>query len=125
MLQQAKDAALEKVKIWAAKKAGKLVAKGALKAWLGPIGWAWTAYDVVSTGFEINEIYEKFSEMQKDIDKLRKLPGDIEALKKDGLNASNIADAQEILVKANSCLSAKWPLTAAKNVSRPNSTNTI
>ncbi|PVV06644.1 MAG: hypothetical protein B6D77_15340 [gamma proteobacterium symbiont of Ctena orbiculata] len=107
MLQQAKDAALEKVKIWAAKKAGKLVAKSALKAWLGPIGWAWTAYDLVSTGLEVKEIYEKFNEMQKDIDKLRKLPGEIEALKKDGLSASDIADAQEILVKANPCLSAK------------------
>jgi hypothetical protein len=107
MMQQAKDAALQKAIEWGEKKAAKLVAKSALKAWLGPVGWAWTAYDVVSTGLEVKEIYSKFDEMQKDIDKLKKIPGEIEALKKDGLQTSDIADAQEVLAKASPCLNAK------------------
>jgi hypothetical protein len=107
LMQQAKDAALEKAIEWAEKKAAKLVAKSALKAWLGPIGWAWTAYDVVSTGLEVTEIYEKFDEMQQDIDKLKKIPGEIEALKEGELTTSKVADAQEIIAKANPCLSAK------------------
>lgn len=107
LLQQAKDKALEKVKEWAAKKTAKLVAKSALKAWLGPIGWAWTAYDVVSTGFEVKEIYDMLNEMQQDINKLKEIPAEIEKLKKGELTASKVADAQEILAKANPCLSAK------------------
>jgi hypothetical protein len=67
----------------------------------------WTAYDVVSTGLEVTEIYEKFDEMQQDIDKLKKIPGEIEALKEGELTTSKVADAQEIIAKANPCLSAK------------------
>ncbi|MCU7817077.1 MAG: hypothetical protein KZQ81_18250 [Candidatus Thiodiazotropha sp. (ex Rostrolucina anterorostrata)] len=45
--------------------------------------------------------------MQKDIDKLRKIPGEIEELKKGKLTANKVADAQEILAKASPCLNAK------------------
>ncbi|MET0026291.1 MAG: HNH/endonuclease VII fold toxin-2 domain-containing protein [Candidatus Thiodiazotropha sp.] len=107
MMQQAKDVALEKATEWAEKKAAKLVAKTALKAWLGPIGWAWTAYDVVSTGIEVKDLYAEFEEMQKDIERLKNIPSEVEALKADGLQTSDIADAQEILAKANPCLNAK------------------
>lgn len=107
MMQKAKDMALEKVKEWAEKKAAKLIAKSALKAWLGPVGWAWTAYDAVSTGIEVKEIYAEFDEMQKDINKLKQVPREIDELKKGDMTANKVADAQEILAKASPCLSAK------------------
>ena len=101
IMQAAKDAALEKAKEFAAKTAGKLVAKSALKAWLGPIGWAWTAYDVVSTGFEVKEIYEKLDEMQKEIDNLKKLPSKIKEIQQKGLTPEAMADAQAVIAAAS------------------------
>ncbi|MEJ2613110.1 MAG: DUF4150 domain-containing protein, partial [Candidatus Thiodiazotropha sp.] len=107
IMQKSADVAIEKAVEWGEKKAAKLVAKSAVKAWLGPIGWAWTAYDLASTAMDLHDIYSTIDEMKEDINKLKKIPGEIEELKKDGLQTSDIADAQEILAKTNPCLNAK------------------
>ena len=107
ILQAAKDAAIEKAKEFAAKTAAKLVAKSALKAWMGPIGWAWTAYDVVSTGLEVKEMYDMLDELQTQIDELRKLPDKIAEIREQGLTPKSMADAQAIVAAASPCLRAR------------------
>jgi len=107
VLQSAKEILVEKAKEWALKKAGKVLAKSAIKGWLGPIGWVWTAYDVVSTGLEIKDMWNVIDDMQKDIDELRKLPEKLEQIKERGLTPATMADAQALIAKANPCLRAR------------------
>jgi len=107
-LQKAKDYAKEKAIEIIEKKAAKVLAKSLIKGWLGPIGWAWTAYDVISTGFETADLYKKLNELQKDIDKLNDTVDKVKALAdKDTLEARDIADAQTLIANANPCLRAR------------------
>ena len=55
---------------YAAKKVGKFVARRALTGWIPIVGWAITAYDVVSTGIEL---YEKIPEMKKELEELKNI----------------------------------------------------
>jgi len=123
-LQKAKDILSEKATEWAAKKTAKLVAKSAIKGWLGPIGWVWTAYDVVSTGLEISEMWDVVNEMQKDIDKLKTFPDKLEQIRQQGLTPAAMADAQALVAKTNPCLRArKCMLVPYKHRKRGNKRN--
>ncbi|WP_318653531.1 HNH/endonuclease VII fold toxin-2 domain-containing protein, partial [Escherichia whittamii] len=53
---------------YSAKKVEKFVARRALTGWIPFVGWAITAYDVVSTGIEL---YEKIPEMKKELEELK------------------------------------------------------
>ncbi|WP_133512393.1 PAAR-like domain-containing protein [Candidatus Thiosymbion oneisti] len=110
-LQGAKDILVEEVKAWGLKKGGKVIAKSAVKGWLGPIGWVWTAYDVVAAGLEVKDMWEIVDEMQEDIENLKRLPKEIEAIKRrakeEGFTPELLADAQAALARFNPCLQAR------------------
>ena len=118
LLEAAKDKVCEKVQDWAVKKGLKLVAKSAVKGWLGPIGWVWTAYDAVSTGLEIAEMWEIVDEMTDDINNLKNLPEKIEKIKEQGLTAESLADAQAVVAEANPCLKARKCMLVPKQKSK-------
>lgn len=106
-LAQARDILIEQAKVWAARKAAELLAKSAIKGWLGPIGWVWTAYDVISGGIELKDLYDVIDEMKEDLAALKSLPAEIEAIRKQGLTPAAMADAQTVLAKLDPCLRAR------------------
>ncbi|WP_133512314.1 PAAR-like domain-containing protein [Candidatus Thiosymbion oneisti] len=106
-LRKAKDILVEKVETWALEKGGRLIAKSAVKGWLGPLGWVWTAYDVVSAGLEIKDMWGILDEMKEDIETLKQLPKEIEEIKKQGLTPKSLANAQAALARAVPCLRAR------------------
>ena len=118
LLAQAKDILIEKTKAWVAKKTAKIIGKSVIKGWLGPLGWALAAYDVVSAGIEINDMWDIIDDMKKDIENISKLPGKINELKKDGLTPSDVADAQELIAKVNPCLRARKCMLVPYNKSK-------
>jgi hypothetical protein len=106
-LTQARDTLVSKFKEFAAKKTAKVVAKSAIKGWLGPIGWAWTAYDVVSAGIEIDEMKDIIDGLNEDIENMKGIPDKLKDLKNKKVTPEVMADAQALIAKANPCLRAR------------------
>ncbi len=117
-IEKAKDILIDKVKVWGAKKLAKIAAKSAVKGWLGPLGWAWTAYDVVSAGMELDDFMDLADDMAKDVENLKKLPEEFENIKdklKNGSPQEAMADAQALVAEANPCLRARKCMLVSKN----------
>ena len=98
----------DKLEKMAAEKALKLAAKAGMKSWLGPIGWAWTAYDVVSTGVEL---YDSYDDIKKVLDSLKDTKAKMDKLMSEGAKLKKelggFADNLVSAVSANKCLKAR------------------
>lgn len=95
------DGFTDKIAKESAKKAAAVAAKAGLKGWLGPVGWAWTAYDVASAGVEIYGMYEEFDSIK---DELKKVTDD---LKNSLQEASNLEAGFMDPYATNKCISAR------------------
>jgi len=100
------DVAMKKGSI----KAAKMLAKKPLQAVLGPLGWAWAAYDVydgISTAVELNDFFDN---VKKQAEELKKLPEKMKELDSlledfDGKKASKLmADIQSKLAVVDPCI---------------------
>ncbi len=98
----------DKLEKMAAEKALKLAAKAGVKSWLGPIGWAWTAYDVVSAGLDVYEAYE---EIDKVLASIKDTKEEMDRIIKEGAKLEkeigSFADNLVAAVSANECLKAR------------------
>lgn len=97
-----------KLKKLAAKKLASVAGKAAVKGWLGPIGWAWTAYDVVSTGAEL---YQERDKIKQVLDGMKNIKQEMDKAWNEGVELKKILDGIEDEVVAaaseNECLRAR------------------
>ena len=100
------DAAIKKGSIQAA----KMLARKPLQAALGPLGWAWAAYDVFDGIQTIDELTEYLDDVKKVANQLKELPNKMKELDAmitdfDGEGASKLmADLQSGLAVVNPCI---------------------
>jgi len=93
----------KKVQKAVVKRIKKVISRTAIRAWLGPVGWLWAGYDLLSGAIEFAELYNKISEMRQDLDDLIKFKNKINT----NLTQKGIADLQAGLAKTNPCLKAR------------------
>ncbi|MBS9782946.1 MAG: DUF4150 domain-containing protein [Pasteurella sp.] len=103
------DEVKEKVEKTIAKKVAAVAVRSAAKSWLGPIGWVWTAYDVVSSGMTINDLLDELDELR---DTLKTMRQELPELRKIAKNATNLdekglANAMEVIANINPCTRAR------------------
>lgn len=109
LIQEIEDIALKKGSI----KAAKMLAKKPLQAALGPLGWAWAAYDVYDGLSTVSELKAYLSNVKQQAQELKKLPEKITKLDNliknfDGKEASKVmADIQKNLALIDPCLRAR------------------
>lgn len=117
MVEKAKNKLVEKIGVWGAKKAAKIATKAGLKGWIGPAGWIWTAYDVVSAGIELDSMWDIVDDMKEDLKNLKKLPQELEKIKNKIKDkpAEAMADAQALIAKTNPCTRAMKCRLVSKN----------
>jgi len=98
----------DQMKKMAANKAKEIAIKAGIKGWLGPFGWAWTAYDVVSAGadaYAAGKLIDKTLKTLRDLqEKILKIIEEAEKLTKD---IKKMGDALELAVKKKPCLEAR------------------
>lgn len=109
LIQEIENIALKKGSI----KAAKMLAKKPLQAVLGPLGWAWAAYDVYDGISTVSELKAYLNNVKNAAKELKKLPAKVAELGDlienfDKVKASKaMAEIQKNLATINPCLRAR------------------
>lgn len=100
------DGLVDKVEKFALKKTAKIAGKAAVKGWLGPIGWAWTAYDVVDGALEVKDMYDDIKKIEAPLKKMNKIMNETmdEIASLDKLIQASINAKQNPCLKARACI---------------------
>ncbi len=125
IVDQAISKASAKVQEIIESKLKKILTKASLKAFLGPAGWVWTAYDAVSTPVEIKKLNDHLklvkNELNETKNRILNFNKTLENIKTkvDGGDyngvSGEIADLQKEVAKINPCLRARKCMLVSYN----------
>ncbi|MBS9782951.1 MAG: DUF4150 domain-containing protein [Pasteurella sp.] len=119
IVDEAYKLAEDEIKSYMLEAGAKIAAKSVFKSWLGPIGWAWTAYDVVSAGVEAKDLYDDLDEIKKNLNNIKKnikdninqfksiAPKIDNLLNKEDITQDDIATAMGYYANMNPCVRAR------------------
>lgn len=102
MVEQVSDKAIEKIGLMAA----KTLAKAGLKGWLGPIGWAWTAYDVYDGIKTANQLRQMIKDIKKEVSDLKNFTKKFSEMNGDEPD-KEMAEIMKNIGKFNGCIRAR------------------